>query len=71
MKIEIGLGGVLNIPGDSGCGQEKIMRCLKDLDRIRSGCRFDYLEGVPDSRDLARWAEDEGFPYRVFTAQIL
>ena len=67
MKIEIGLGGVLNIPGDSGYGREKITKCAEDLDQIRPGCRFDYLEGIPESDDLARWAEDEGFPYRVFT----
>jgi hypothetical protein len=68
MKIEIGLGGVLNIPGDSGYGREKIMTCWEDLDRIRPGCCFDYLEGIPASKDLAQWAEDRGFPYRVFTA---
>lgn len=67
MQIEIGLGGVLNIPGDSGYGREKIIKCREDLNTIRPGCCFDYLEGIPASEDLAHWAEDEGFPYRVFT----
>ena len=67
MNIEIGLGGVLNIPGVSGYGREKITKCREDLNAIRSGCCFDYLEGIPASKDLADWAEDEGFPYRVFT----
>ena len=67
MNIEIGLGGVLDIPGGSGYGREKIIKCLADLDRIRPGCRFDYLEGIPESADLAHWAGDEGVPYRVFT----
>lgn len=68
MKIEIGLGGVLNIPGDSEYGRKKIIKCREDLNRIRTGCCFDYLEGIPASDDQARWAEDMGFPYRVFTA---
>jgi hypothetical protein len=68
MKIEIGLGGVLNIPGDSGYGREKVVKCREDLNMILPGCCFDYLEGIPDSEDLAHWAEDMGFPYRVFTA---
>ena len=46
---------------------EKITKCREDLNAIRSGCCFDYLEGIPASKDLADWAEDEGFPYRVFT----
>jgi hypothetical protein len=44
------------------------MKGREELNTIIPRCCFDYLEGIPDSKDLGLWAEDEGFPYQVFPA---
>jgi hypothetical protein len=68
MDIEIGLGGDLYLPNKNESFRKIVTRSARDLHQLDSNLSFDYVEGIPESADDGKWAEDQGFPFRVFTA---